>query len=202
MNLDQIILSLRFIAEHLANGLILSSAIFVGSVVAFRWFFRAQRWSASTRYQTSLILGVRIFPLRVSLSNVESHDWPFQALIKHVLDRLRAKKLSNHLSCLFDHGSEWTANRVRAPTPVRPFIQSARQRGDLAIEQFNDLQHGQLRGPFAQRIAAPNPSFTGENSMVSQSQEDLLEEFDRNMASLGEFLNLVNFAGGILSNDK
>jgi beta-lactamase regulating signal transducer with metallopeptidase domain len=56
MNLDQIISCLRFIAEHLVNGLILSSAIFVGSVVAFRWLFRAQRWSASTRYQTSLIL--------------------------------------------------------------------------------------------------------------------------------------------------
>jgi Antirepressor regulating drug resistance, predicted signal transduction N-terminal membrane component len=56
MNLDPIISSLRFVSELLVNGLILSSAIFVGSVVAFRWFFRAQRWSASTRYQTSLIL--------------------------------------------------------------------------------------------------------------------------------------------------
>jgi beta-lactamase regulating signal transducer with metallopeptidase domain len=56
MNLDQLISCLRFVAEHLVNGLILSSAIFVGSVVAFRWLFRVQRWSASTRYQTSLIL--------------------------------------------------------------------------------------------------------------------------------------------------
>jgi hypothetical protein len=56
MNLDQTISCLRFIAEHLANGLILSSAIFVGSAIAFRWLFRSHRWSASTRYQTSLIL--------------------------------------------------------------------------------------------------------------------------------------------------
>ena len=54
MNLDQTISCLRFIAEHLANGLILSSAIFVGSAIAFRWLFRSHRWSASTRYQTSL----------------------------------------------------------------------------------------------------------------------------------------------------
>jgi beta-lactamase regulating signal transducer with metallopeptidase domain len=56
MNLDPIISNLRFIAELLMNGLILSSAIFVGSVVVFRWLFRVQRWSASTRYQASLIL--------------------------------------------------------------------------------------------------------------------------------------------------
>jgi hypothetical protein len=38
--------------------------------------------------------------------------------------------------------------------------------------------------------------------MVSQRQENLLEEFDRNVTSLRELLNLVNFAGGILGNDK
>ena len=55
-NPDQIISCLRIIAEHLLNGLILSAAIFAGSAITFRWFFRAQRWSASTRYQASLIL--------------------------------------------------------------------------------------------------------------------------------------------------
>jgi beta-lactamase regulating signal transducer with metallopeptidase domain len=55
-NLDQIISCLRFIAEHLVNGLMLSGVIFAGSAVTFQWLFRAQRWSASTRYQASLIL--------------------------------------------------------------------------------------------------------------------------------------------------
>jgi beta-lactamase regulating signal transducer with metallopeptidase domain len=55
-NPDQIISCLRIIGEHLLNGLILSGAIYAGSVIAFRWLFRAQRWSASTRYQVSLVL--------------------------------------------------------------------------------------------------------------------------------------------------
>jgi len=38
--------------------------------------------------------------------------------------------------------------------------------------------------------------------MISQRQENLLEEFNRNVTSLRELLNLVNFAGGILSNEK
>jgi hypothetical protein len=55
-NPDQIISFLRIIAEHLLNNLILSAAIFIGSAIALQWLFRAQRWSASTRYQASLIL--------------------------------------------------------------------------------------------------------------------------------------------------
>jgi hypothetical protein len=77
-NLDQIISCLRIIAEHLVNGLILSSAIFVGSVVAFRWLFRAQRWSASTLYQASLIvfLVLAVTPVATLLRSTPPQNGP------------------------------------------------------------------------------------------------------------------------------
>ena len=43
-------------AEHLLNGLILSVAIFFGSILVFRLLFREQCWSASTRHRASLLL--------------------------------------------------------------------------------------------------------------------------------------------------
>jgi len=43
------------VATHLFNGLILSAAIFVGAVVLLPSFFRADRWSAATRHQVSLL---------------------------------------------------------------------------------------------------------------------------------------------------
>jgi beta-lactamase regulating signal transducer with metallopeptidase domain len=43
------------LAEHLLNGLILSAGIFLGAVILLPLCFRADRWSAATRYQVSLI---------------------------------------------------------------------------------------------------------------------------------------------------
>lgn len=43
------------VATHLFNGLILSAAIFVGAVVLLPSCFRADRWSAATRHQVSLL---------------------------------------------------------------------------------------------------------------------------------------------------
>ena len=42
-------------AVHLFNGLILSAGIFVGAVVLLPLCFRADRWSAATRHQVSLL---------------------------------------------------------------------------------------------------------------------------------------------------
>jgi len=149
-----------------------------------------------------LRLGVSFFPSWCEISNLESHDRSFQAFIEHILDRFGAKELSNHFSGKLDHRPEWTTKWIRASAPIRPSIQGARQRSNLAIQQLNHLQHSQLRSTFAQGIASAHASLAGENSMVSQRQENLLEEFNRNVTSLRELLNLVNFAGGILSNEK
>jgi hypothetical protein len=54
--LDWIMFILRFGADHLLSGLILSAAVFVGLVVVFLVLFREQRWSASNRYQASLFI--------------------------------------------------------------------------------------------------------------------------------------------------
>ncbi len=43
------------IAEHLVNGLILSAAIFLGSILLFRFLLREQRWSAATRHRVLLL---------------------------------------------------------------------------------------------------------------------------------------------------
>src|SRR5260370_17336761 len=43
------------VETHLFNGLIRSAAIFVGAVVLLLSFFRADRWSAATRHQVSLL---------------------------------------------------------------------------------------------------------------------------------------------------
>jgi beta-lactamase regulating signal transducer with metallopeptidase domain len=42
-------------AEHLLNGLILSAGIFLGAAILLPLCFRADRWSAATRYQVSLL---------------------------------------------------------------------------------------------------------------------------------------------------
>ena len=54
--LDWTTFCLRFGADHLLSGLILSAAVFLGSVLVFLLLFREQRWSASTRYQASLLI--------------------------------------------------------------------------------------------------------------------------------------------------
>ena len=76
--LDQIIPYLRIIGEHLLNGLILSAAIFLGSLFAFRLLFREQRWSASTRYQASLFLFLILAasPVLTVFKPVPAHDAP------------------------------------------------------------------------------------------------------------------------------
>jgi beta-lactamase regulating signal transducer with metallopeptidase domain len=76
--LDQIIPYLRIIGEHLLNGLILSAAIFLGSLFAFRLLFREQRWSASTRYQASLFLFLVLAasPVLTVFKPVPVHDAP------------------------------------------------------------------------------------------------------------------------------
>ena len=56
MSLSAIDSWVRPIAEHLLNGLILSAAIFLGSLLVFRLLFREQRWSATTRHRASLLL--------------------------------------------------------------------------------------------------------------------------------------------------
>jgi beta-lactamase regulating signal transducer with metallopeptidase domain len=77
-NLDQIISWLRVIAEHLLNGLILSAAIFVAAVLAFRWLFHEQRWSPATRYQVSLFLFLALAstPILMIFKPIPSHDVP------------------------------------------------------------------------------------------------------------------------------
>jgi beta-lactamase regulating signal transducer with metallopeptidase domain len=56
MDLNAIDSWVRPIAEHLLNGLVVSAAIFLGSLLVFRLLFREQRWSASTRHRASLLL--------------------------------------------------------------------------------------------------------------------------------------------------
>jgi beta-lactamase regulating signal transducer with metallopeptidase domain len=77
-NLDQIISWVRVIAEHLLNGLILSAAIFVAAVLAFRWLFHEQRWSPATRYQVSLFLFLALAstPILMIFKPIPSHDVP------------------------------------------------------------------------------------------------------------------------------
>lgn len=77
-NLDQMISCLRIIAEHLLNGLILSAAIFVGSILASRWLFHEQRWSPVTRYQASLFLFLVLAstPILTVFKPVSSPDVP------------------------------------------------------------------------------------------------------------------------------
>ncbi|HZC35962.1 MAG TPA: M56 family metallopeptidase [Chthoniobacterales bacterium] len=77
-SLDQIISCLRFIAEHLLNGLILSAAIFVGAVLASRWFFREQHWNPVTRYQVSLFLFLALAstPILTIFKPISSRDGP------------------------------------------------------------------------------------------------------------------------------
>jgi len=60
------------LAEHLLNGLILSAGIFLGAVILLPLCFRADRWSAATRYQVSLITFVLLAstPLLVVLKPV------------------------------------------------------------------------------------------------------------------------------------
>jgi beta-lactamase regulating signal transducer with metallopeptidase domain len=60
------------LATHLFNGLILSAAIFVGAVVLLPSCFRADRWSAATRHQVSLLTFVLLAstPLLVVLKPV------------------------------------------------------------------------------------------------------------------------------------
>jgi beta-lactamase regulating signal transducer with metallopeptidase domain len=57
------------VAEHLLNGLILSAGIFVGAVILIPLCFRADRWSAATRYWVSLLTFVLLAstPLLVGL---------------------------------------------------------------------------------------------------------------------------------------
>ena len=54
-NLGSIAPYLRTIGEHLVNGLTLSAAIFLGSMLLLRLLFCEQRWSASTRHRVSLL---------------------------------------------------------------------------------------------------------------------------------------------------
>ena len=60
------------LAEHLLNGLILSAGIFLGAVILLPLCFRADRWSAATRYQVSLITFILLAstPLLVVLKPV------------------------------------------------------------------------------------------------------------------------------------
>lgn len=68
----------RPMAEHLLNGLILSAAIFLGSLLVFRLLFREQRWSASTRHRASLLLFFVIAgtPLLTALKPAAPSDAP------------------------------------------------------------------------------------------------------------------------------
>jgi beta-lactamase regulating signal transducer with metallopeptidase domain len=68
----------RPIAEHLLNGLILSTAIFLGSLLVFRLLFREQRWSASTRHRASLLLFFVIAgtPILTALKPAAPRDVP------------------------------------------------------------------------------------------------------------------------------
>jgi beta-lactamase regulating signal transducer with metallopeptidase domain len=68
----------RPMAEHLLNGLILSAAIFLGSLLVFRLLFREQRWSASTRHRASLLLFFVIAgsPLLTALKPAAPGDAP------------------------------------------------------------------------------------------------------------------------------
>jgi hypothetical protein len=54
--LDWTMFLFKFSADHLLSGLVLSAALFLGSAVVFLVLFREQRWSASTRYQASLLI--------------------------------------------------------------------------------------------------------------------------------------------------
>jgi beta-lactamase regulating signal transducer with metallopeptidase domain len=68
----------RPVGEHLLNGLILSTAIFLGSLLVFRLLFREQRWSASTRHRASLLLFFVIAgtPILTALKPAAHRDLP------------------------------------------------------------------------------------------------------------------------------
>src|SRR3984893_10065095 len=78
MSLSAIDSWVRPIAEHLLNGLILSAAIFLGSLLVFRLLFREQRWSATTRHRASLLLFFVIAgtPILTALKPAAPRDVP------------------------------------------------------------------------------------------------------------------------------
>ena len=104
MSLSAIDSWVRPIAEHLLNGLILSAAIFLGSLLVFRLLFREQRWSASTRHRASLLLFFVIAGTPI-LTALKPGGTPRCAASRTVLARgILDRKNSTVFQCEHPHG--------------------------------------------------------------------------------------------------
>ena len=60
-------------------------------------------------------------------------------------------------------------------------------RAERAVEQLDDLEHGDLvGGSRAKRVAALDAALGAQHAGAAQRREELLEELDRDVAAAGE----------------
>ena len=71
---------------------------------------------------------------------------------------------------------------VRAGAAVAPGRdRSAGQRRERSVERANHLADGDFVGAAGQAVAPAHAAFAGEQAGVAQAEENLLEEFDRDV---------------------
>ena len=77
------------------------------------------------------------------------------------------------------------ASTARAASAASAKIDSA-PGAELAVEQLDDLEHGDLGGLARERVAALHAALGAQDARAAQDGEELLEELDRDVAAAGQ----------------